>query len=90
MDKRFKLHIKWSNLTKTEGIAELSDNGQPLLKTECIEDARLLQTILNELHEENQEFRKRTKELIAVSLDYPTINLDLIAEAIKSLRELIE
>jgi len=51
MDKRFKLHIKWSNLTKTEGIAELSDNGQPLLKTECIEDARLLQTILNELHD---------------------------------------
>jgi hypothetical protein len=50
MDKRFKLHIKWSNLTKTEVIAELSDNGQPLLKTECIEDARLLQTILNELH----------------------------------------
>ncbi len=45
---------------------------------------------MNELHEENQEFRKRTKELIAVSLDYQTINLDLIAEAIKSLRELIE
>ena len=45
---------------------------------------------LNELAEENEEFRKRTKELIAVSLDYPTINLDLIAEAIKSLRELIE
>lgn len=45
---------------------------------------------LNKLHEENQEFRKRTKELIAVSLDYPRINLDLMAEAIKSLRELIE
>ena len=44
---------------------------------------------LNELHEENQEFRKKTKELIAVSLDYQRINLDLIAEAIKSLRELI-
>ena len=43
-----------------------------------------------QLKQENQEFRKRTKELIAVSLDYPTINLDLIAEAIKSLRELIE
>jgi len=57
MDKRFKLHIKWSNLTKTEGIAELSDNGQPLLKTECIEDARLLQTILNELHEENEQLK---------------------------------
>ena len=59
MDKRFKLHIKWSNLTKTEGIAELSDNGQPLLKTECIEDARLLQTILNELHEENEQLKQR-------------------------------
>lgn len=53
-EKRFKLHIKWSNLTKTEGIAELRDNGQPLLETECIEDARLLQTILNELHEEKE------------------------------------
>lgn len=52
-------------------------------------DDKLLE-LLNELAEENQEFRKRTKELIAVSLDYPTINLDLIAEAIKSLRELIE
>jgi len=57
MDKRFKLHIKWSNLTKTEGIAELSDNGQPLLKTECIEDARLLQTILNELHDEKELYK---------------------------------
>jgi len=63
MDKRFKLHIKWSNLTKTEGIAELSDNGQPLLKTECIEDARLLQTILNELHEENQELKQLIKKM---------------------------
>ena len=52
-------------------------------------EAEGLCELLNELHEENQEFRKRTKELIAVSLDYPTINLDLMAEAIKSLRELI-
>lgn len=53
-------------------------------------DKKQVVDLLNELAEENEEFRKRTKELIAVSLDYPTINLDLIAEAIKSLRELIE
>ena len=57
-EKRFKLHIEWSNIDKTDGIAELSDNGQPLLETECIEDARLLQTILNELNEENKKLRK--------------------------------
>ena len=62
-EKRFKLHIKWVNPNLTEGIAELSDNGQPLLKTECIEDARLLQTILNELHEENERLRKENREL---------------------------
>ena len=57
-EKRFKLHIEWSNIDKTDGIAELSDNGQPLLETECIEDARLLQTILNELNDENKKLRK--------------------------------
>ena len=57
-ENRFKLHIEWSNIDKTDGIAELSDNGQPLLETECIEDARLLQTILNELNEENKKLRK--------------------------------
>ena len=57
-ENRFKLHIEWSNIDKTDGIAELSDNGQPLLETECIEDARLLQTILNELNDENKKLRK--------------------------------
>ena len=57
-ENRFKLHIEWSNINKTDGIAELSDNGQPLLETECIEDARLLQTILNELNDENKKLRK--------------------------------
>lgn len=56
-NKRFRLHITWSNLEKTEGVAELYDNGQPLLETECIEDARLLKTILNELNDENKELR---------------------------------
>jgi hypothetical protein len=62
-EKRFKLHIEWSNIDKTDGIAELSDNGQPLLETECIEDARLLQTILNELHDENKELKKENDDL---------------------------
>ena len=62
-EKRFKLHIEWSNIDKTQGIAELSDNGQPLLETECIEDARLLQTILNELSDENEQLKQRIEEL---------------------------
>ena len=62
-ENRFKLHIEWSNIDKTDGIAELSDNGQPLLETECIEDARLLQTILNELNDENKKLRKIITEL---------------------------
>ena len=62
-ENRFKLHIEWSNINKTDGIAELSDNGQPLLETECIEDARLLQTILNELNDENKKLRKIITEM---------------------------
>ena len=62
-ENRFKLHIEWSNIDKTDGIAELSDNGQPLLETECIEDARLLQTILNELNDENKKLRKIITEM---------------------------
>ena len=62
-ENRFKLHIEWSNIDKTDGIAELSDNGQPLLETECIEDARLLQTILNELNDENKKLKKKNEWL---------------------------
>ena len=80
MDKRFKLHIKWSNLTKTEGIAELSDNGQPLLKTECIEDARLLQTILNELNEENKELKKENMYLRAKHTQMIIIMKDVVKD----------
>ena len=58
-ENRFKLHIEWSNINKTDGIAELSDNGQPLLETECIGDARLLQTILNQ---QEQKIRKIESE----------------------------
>ena len=60
-DERFKLHIEWSNIDKTDGIAELSDNGQPLLETECIEDARLLQTILNDLNDESEQLKEQLK-----------------------------
>ena len=69
-EKRFKLHIEWSNIDKTDGIAELSDNGQPLLETECIEDARLLQTILNELNEENEVLKQQLKTRYVVNKQY--------------------
>ena len=61
-EKRFKLHIIWYNKEKTEGEAELTDNGQPLLCTEYISDARLLKNLLNELHEENQQIKHTIKE----------------------------
>ena len=69
-ENRFKLHIEWSNINKTDGIAELSDNGQPLLETECIEDARLLQTILNELNEENEVLKQQLKTRYVVNKQY--------------------
>ena len=68
-ENRFKLHIEWSNIDKTDGIAELSDNGQPLLETECIEDARLLQTILNELNDEKKELKAEIEQSDSISED---------------------
>ena len=76
-ENRFKLHIEWSNINKTDGIAELSDNGQPLLETECIEDARLLQTILNELNEENQRLKNDCSILIQSNQEYRKENEQL-------------
>ena len=76
-EKRFKLHIEWSNINKTDGIAELSDNGQPLLETECIEDARLLQTILNELNEENQRLKNDCNILVQSNQEYRKENEQL-------------
>lgn len=57
-NKRVTLHINWFNKEKTEGEALLKDNGQPLLETERIDDARLLKNILNELYDENNELRQ--------------------------------
>ena len=62
-EKRFTLHINWFNTEKTKGEALLKDNGQPLLQTENIEDARLLKNILNDLSEENEELKKEVKQL---------------------------
>ena len=62
-EKRFKLHIIWYNKEKTEGEAELTDNGQPLLCTEYIYDARLLKNLLNELHEENEQLKSELRNL---------------------------
>ena len=58
-EKRFKLHIKWYNIEKTEGEATLTDNGQPLIETEQITDARLLKNILNGLYNENEQLKQR-------------------------------
>lgn len=61
-NKRFILHINWFNKEKTEGEALLKDNGQPLLLTESIPDARLLKDILNELNDENINIKKQLNE----------------------------
>ena len=61
--KRFKLHIKWHNIEKTEGEATLTDNGQPLIETEQITDARLLKNILNDLYNENKQLKQTMKEV---------------------------
>ena len=61
-EKRFTLHINWFNKEKTEGEALLKDNGQPLLLTESISDARLLKDILNGLNNENINIKNTIKE----------------------------
>ena len=61
-EKRFTLHINWFNKEKTEGEALLKDNGQPLLETERIDDARLLKNILNGLNNENINIKNTIKE----------------------------
>lgn len=60
--KRFKLHIKWFNPAKTNGEATLTDNGQPILCTETIEDAKLLKNLLNELYDENEQLNSSNME----------------------------
>ena len=62
-ENRFKLHIKWFNPAKTNGEATLTDNGQPILCTERIEDARLLKNLLNELYDENEQLKHNNKML---------------------------
>lgn len=57
-EKRFKLHIDWFNYDKTEGNATLSDNEQPLLETERVEDMRRVKELLNELHNVDEDMRR--------------------------------
>ena len=61
-NKRFTLHIKWYNYNKTEGEAELKDNGQPILISEDVEDMRRLKELLNELNTENQHIKHTITE----------------------------
>ena len=63
-EKRFTVHIVFSNLEKTEGEIELKDNGQPLLISESIDDVRYLKDLLNELHEENQQLKSDLARVI--------------------------
>lgn len=62
-EKRFKVHIDWFNYEKTEGVAELKDNGQPLLISESVGDVRYLKGMLNNLHEENEQLKSEIEKL---------------------------
>ena len=83
-NKRFTLHINWFNKEKTEGEALLKDNGQPLLVTERIDDARLLKNILNELYDENINIKNTIKEA------YKTERTNLGKSVLKQLLEQIQ
>ena len=61
-NQRFTLHINWYNYEKTEGEAELKDNGQPILISEDVEDMRRLKELLNELNDENKQLKFQLKE----------------------------
>lgn len=63
MTKRFKLHIDWFNYDKTDGEATLSDNGQPLLESDCVEDMRRLKDLLNELNDKNEQLKSELGKL---------------------------
>ena len=66
-EKLFKLHIIWYNKEKTEGEAQLTDNGQPLLITDDIVGARLIKDCLNEMTEENEQL-KQTNQRLTIAL----------------------
>lgn len=86
-EKRFKLHIIWYNKEKTEGEAELTDNGQPLLITDDIVDARLIKDCLNELNDENEQLKqqindcKKDKEQLSISfIEYKMQLIDVLQQ----------
>ena len=62
MTERFRIHTTYLNRNKTEGYAELKDNGQPILESECIEDVINLKNLLNELNDENTHIKQTIKE----------------------------
>ena len=61
-NQRFTLHINWYNYEKTEGEAELKDNGQPIHISEDVEDMRRLKDLLNELNDNDEQLRQTIKE----------------------------
>lgn len=84
MTKRFTLHIDWFNYDKTEGEATLSDNGQPLLESNCVEDMRRLKDLLNELNTENNSIKQTIKEA------YKTERTQIGRNVLKQLLEAIQ
>ena len=64
MTERFTLHIRWYNSNKTQGEAELKDNGQPILISEDIEDIRVVKDLLNELHNDKEHTINLIKEAL--------------------------
>lgn len=94
-EKRFTLHIKWFNYEKTEGEAELKDNGQPILLTECIEDVRNLKDLLNQLNDENTRLLKANMKLTEentniLNLIRTTYNNERTSIGRNTLKQLIE
>ena len=61
-NQRFTLHINWYNYEKTEGEAELKDNGQPIHISEDVEDMRRVKDLLNELNTENNTLREEIRD----------------------------
>ena len=87
-EKRFTAHIEWYNPQRTEGQVVISDNGQPLIETELIEDAKLLHTLLNELAEENEQLKHDATVLICSNQEYRKENNQL-KEEIKDLNDIL-
>lgn len=64
-EKRFKVNTVWFNKEKTDGehIIEYI-NGQPLIATKSLEDAKFVKALLNGLYKENEQLKNILKDII--------------------------